>query len=335
MNRLFSNTLTLLIVSILCASCGSGAYVQYHKGPSDSMGYNFVIPRTVVKVEVVHQAAADKKGATGARTTSDSTKPATLSFTSVPVITKKGGGNLPILNVTDDSGKFGLVETSITNVTYADHLIIQSIGTQITDNRKAMIDAVFGAIGLVVKFAGFAEGEARIPCPISPDLDKLEPFILTDIHASNEVFRVPGNFCWGYQVTEQNEMGDMKISSFPLFKDEKEVDLALPTETKVPWFPYPACQNYNISVFPCDPNEEKSCKPLTGEKKYSAVVSVADGTLYRRIPLPPKGKVTMHTNFCVADVTSEASPLASDWDLMNQAINDVKNLNLKQSSTKK
>jgi hypothetical protein len=340
MNRLFSNTLTLLTAGILFTACGGGAYVQYHKGPSDSTGYNFVIPRTVVKVEVVHgggsvtpaasQAAADAKAAAGAKATPDSTpsKPATLLFTPVPVITDKQGANLPILNVTDDSGKFALVSTSITNVTYTDHLIIQSIGTQITDNRKAAIDAVFGIIGMVVSIAGFAEGEATPECPASSSLDTLESFVLTDIHDSTQVSRVPGNPCWGYQVTELKNMGDMSVSSFPLKNDKG--DLALPTDTRVPWFPYPSCRNYNISVFPCHPNERSFCKPFGDEKKYSAVVSVADGTSYRRIPLPPKGKVALHTNFCGADVTSETSPLTNNWELVNQVINDVKNLQLKQ-----
>lgn len=333
MNRLFRNALTLLTTSIMCTACAGGAYVQYHKGPSDSSGYNFVIPRTVVKVEVGPVTPPASQTSATVNTAADKK---TLLFTSAPVITDKKGDNLPILNVTDDSGAFALVSTSITNVTYADHLIIQSIGTQITDNRKTLIDAVVGAIGIVVSATGVA-GQATPACPAVPTLDGFQSFVLTDIHDSGQVFNpVPGNPCWGYQVTELKNMGDMSVGSFPLKKDNG--DLALPTDTKVPWFPYPSCRNYNISVFPCspnpDPNNPSLCQPYSSQTNYSAVVSVADGTAYRRIPLPPKGKVDMHSNFCEADVTSDTSPLTSNWDLINEAVSDVKNLQQKQSPSK-
>lgn len=337
MNKLFRNTLTLLTASILYTACGGGqAYVQYHKGPSDGTGYDFVIPRTVIKVAVDggSDTPAASQVATGARETPQpaKSKTATLSFTPVPVITDKQGVNLPVLNVTDDSGQYALVSTAITNVTYADYLIIQSIGTQITDNRKAAIDSVFGLIGIVASAVGFAARTQPI-CSSTPSLDNFEPFVITDIHDSKDVIPVPNNKCWGYQITELKDMGDMSVSSFPLKNDKG--DLALPTDTKVSWFPYPSCKNYNISVFPCDPNESSLCKPFDGQKQYSAIVSVADGTSYRRIPLSPKGKVAMHTNFCAADVTGDAASLSSDWDLFNQAITDVKNLQSKQTSASK
>jgi hypothetical protein len=343
------------VLAALLSGCAGTPGVKYQfNPPGDGSGYRFVIPRTVVKVSQGASPAPSQPGAPAAaggvapkdalaprdpvppkvppdRTAANLTK---LSFTPVPVVTDRGGQPLPVYSVTDDTGGFSWVSTSITNVKYADYLIVQSIGTQVTDNRKDAIDTIVSLVGVAATAFGFAEG-TEVKCTNEAPYQPLADFVIEDFSAESPApIPAPNNTCWGYKITDFKDV-DAK-AKFPIPADGSS---ALPLGTKTSWFPYPACKSVTISVFPCETsNGATSCKEPTKQEKAAgaraiAVLSVADGTAFRRVALPQKGKVDMHSDFCVADVTSDTSPLSSDWTLLSQAIKDVKGLKKGSSSS--
>jgi hypothetical protein len=218
-------------------------------------------------------------------------------------------------------------------VKYADYLIVQGIGTQVTDNRKDAIDSIVSLAGVIAGF-GFAEEEKaqkqKETCPTKEPYKPLAEFLIEDFTVSSAPIQAPNNTCWGYRITDVKEIDSG--AQFPIPTSGS----ALPTGTKTRWFPYPYCKTVTISVFPCDTSN--TCKEPTPNDAAAgaravAVIGVADGTAFRRVTLPQKGKVDIHSDFCVADVTSDTSPLSSDWSLMSEAIKDVKGLKQKSSSS--
>ena len=148
--------------------------VKYGDGTKAQAGeHTFVVPRTVIRIEAAQppQQDASRAGAGGKPTAAAPGKPGGLSFTPVPLPTDEKGGALKKFSITDDShGGFNWVATTVSSVTYADDLIVQSIGTVITDNRKAIIDAVFGIAGTIVGAGVFA---ADVPKPAEPEPNRL------------------------------------------------------------------------------------------------------------------------------------------------------------------
>jgi hypothetical protein len=344
MLKLITRTALVGALPVILAACVGTRGVTYKLNPpKDGSGYRFVIPRTVIKVSQSPAASAAgtqsqsgqsaaNKDALAAPATAPPAKDQSglgkLSFTAVPVSDDGKGNPLPIYSVTDDTGGWRLVSTSITNVKYADYLIVQSIGTSVTDNRKDAIDAVVSLVGVI----GIFGGAAATTCPTHKPYTVLQDFVIEDFTATG-VIPAPKNSCWGYEISDIKEID--RDAEFPIPLSGS----ALPENTKTSWFPYPACKSVTIAVFPCDTTGGAgTCKkPKPDDEaagaRAQAVLSVADGTAFRRVSLPQKGKVDMHSDFCVADVTSDASPLSSDWTLMSQAIKDVKSLKKGSSSS--
>lgn len=328
----------LLASTCILSACGGTAMVLYGDGTKSTNGeYTFVIPRTVVRIEA---SAGTKSGsnatANGSRKVpkagngtnadaGDAAKSPGLTFTAIPVTTDKAGKQLPVFSIIDDStGGFSLVATTVSSVTYADNLVIQSIGTTITDNRKAAIGGVLGVLGAVA--GGSFSAEKVEEC--SNDLQNFKPFVLEDFAETGSQFqRIIENPCWGYSVVAA-DVANPDTGAWQVATDPKQSNI--PLGVRVGWFPYPACKNYRITVARCADSTAK-CAPNNGARAYGAIVSVSDGTQFRKIAFPPKGKISMHSDFCVADVTSDPSPLATNWDVMTELINDTKSL-LKPSS---
>jgi len=328
------------MLALLMSGCVGTPGVQYHLDPAaDAGGYRFVLPRTIVKVSLASAAAAtdhtvspvtaDHSASPASDASSDHARAkvaggrSKLSLTPVPVRYDLSNKSLPVYSVTDDTGGWSLVSTSVTNVKYTDYLIIQSIGTQVTDNRKDAISTVVAIAGALGAFAAATTCSENSP---------LTDFVIEDFsQLSAAPVRAGDNNCWGYQITTIEDL-DPK-TRFPIPSDGKS---ALPTDKKTSWFPYPACKAVTVSVFPCEASDVKTCnRKDPNSPHYDGVISVADGSAYRRVPLPQKGKVEMHTDFCVADVTSDASPLSGDWSLLSEAIKDVQGLKQKKSSSSK
>lgn len=277
-----------LVSSLVLAGCGAQSKLSYSSLPKDGaegVGFPFVIPRTVVKVDGV----AAKNGNTDK-----------VTFTTVPVAyAEDGKTSLPRYLATDDSNAFSLTTTTVTSVTYADDLIISSIGSQVADNRKDAIDAVVGIASLA---GAFAAGE---DCSKGP---ALKPFVIDNLNSVSG--RAPNNDCWGYSI---------KPADFaPVGMRAYSVD-SLSNAGQVSWFPIAACRPYVVTVFRCN---DADCSPLKNAVTTS-VISASDGRQYRRVPLPAKGKITLHPDFCQADITSD-SVGTSDWSLLSQALSDVK-----------
>ncbi len=338
-------------MGVVLAACSTPApSVKYYGDDHDpGSGYRFVIPRTVIKVSHNTDAKSTKADDTtnnptgagahpnsqahsgvpvGDKSTSTS---GTLSVTAVPVRYDVGGKELPIFTVVDSTSSGGLVSTSITNVKFADQLIIQSIGTEVTDNRKEVIDAVIGAVGLAGKVFGFAGGGQSVKCKDNPSLDDFSDFVIDNVAKMDNPVMAPGNNCWAYQITEVKALTDPK-NSFAIAGSTN----TLPLDTKVSWFPYPACATIAVTVFPCDASSDAgTCKPrATHELVFVGELAVADGQHYRKSPLPGKGKLDLHADFCAVDATSAASS-TSDWSLVSEAIKDVNNLKQKGTAASK
>jgi hypothetical protein len=347
-----------VVALALNAGCaGPMAKVTYHSGAENLSGYKFVVPRTVVNVSFEAAAPATPSDATpgqkteappktGAVVKSEAAapkKPADgagpkLSLIPVPVIYGTDNSLLPVLTVTDDSGGgVGLTPTTLTSVTYADRYVIASIGTQVTDNRKAAINAAFGVVGSLAKggVIGFA-GAAPEQCnqPLMPP----SPFAIDNFESSTIKGFVPGTRCWGYSVEVLHEedgpdKGFIIAGASQPTSTLTAATRILPLEQSVSWFPYPACRQVKISVFACDPNTKDRCNALDSGPTFVGAVNVSTGKYYRSIALPTKGKITFHPDFCVADVTNDSSGITSSWDLLQQAITDYQSLTQAGKST--
>lgn len=289
MSHLRSAVLGVVACSLVgCAAQSKLTYTALPEGGSEGTGFPFVIPRTVIKVE----GTTDKDSGTDK-----------VTFATVPVAyPAKDKAALPRFLATDSSSaQFSLTPTTISSVTYADELIIKAIGTQVSDNRKDAIDAVIGAAALAGAFA-------------APDCTKepLKPFVLDSVSPDPVTGHAPDNKCWGYSIKP--------AGNYPIGMRAYPVKELASAGQSVTWFPIPACRPYQIAVYRCsDPNTCTSASKVS----HTAVLWVSDGTEYRRVPLPNKGNVSLHSDFCQADVTNEAVG-TSDWSLLNQAISDVK-----------
>lgn len=283
--------------AVILAGCSTPqAMLTYSALPDGGLageGFPFVIPRTVVKVT----PTADKAGATES-----------VAFTSVPLAsTSDGKGQLPTFVAIDSSSRgWSLAPTTVSSVTYLDDLIVTAIGTQVADNRKDVIDTLVTAASLA---GAFAAPKKEPDC--AKDVVPLKPFLIEDLSGPPQK-SVPNAKCWAYKV----EPALFNATSRKAFSIN---DLA--SAGKVKWFPIPACRAYKIEVFHC---ADKNC---TSERKdiptYSTTLSLSDGKQYQQIPLPAKGKISLHVDFCGADTTNE-SVGTSDWGLLKQVLSDVK-----------
>lgn len=271
-----------------CAADPKLSYVTSPSGGYDGKGFPFVVPRTVVRVvpTITKENAIES-----------------VVFSPVPVATSAdGSAQLPTFVATDSPDWWSWTPTTVTSVSYADDLIVSTIGTQVTDNRKEAIDVVIGVAGLFGAFAGSGAGckEPRKP---------MKSFTISKLEGGS----VPDADCWAYSIEKQK-------MQFSARKAHPIGDLASSAE-KVTWFPIPACQEYRVKLFQCS---DRTCTAaLSGSVVYETVLSLSDGEQYQQIPLPSKGNITLHPNFCAADVTNE-SVATSNYGLLKQVITDVK-----------
>lgn len=298
MNRLLPFSSIAVAVLAVLTGCGTPqaklTYTALPKSGLEGEGFPFVVPRTVVKVT----PTADKAGATES-----------VAFTSVPLATAAGSPptQLPTFVATDSSSSgFSMTPTTVSSATYVDDLIINAVGTQVTDNRKEIIDVVVTAASLAGAFA--SAGKAP---NCATDTVPLKTFVIDKLDGPKQRL-VPNAKCWAYTV-EPADITVVGRRSFPVSE--------LASIGTVGWFPVPACKAYTVRVFQCaDDNCTSTRKDLT---TYNTTLSISDGTQYQRIPLPAKGKISLHTDFCGADTTNE-SVGTSDWGLLKQLLADVK-----------
>jgi hypothetical protein len=333
MERIMTSTHALvlrMLVSLECAivvGCSAPhSSLTYHKGSSDGKGYDFVIPRTVLKIapgaagQPTHGTDADSKTVTKAVGSNN------ISFTVVPVITDVTEQPLPRFWVSDDaSGGFELTPTTITTATYADNLVLSAIGTQLTDNRTAAIDAGVSVLGLVARAFGLPGFASSTPedCTKSP---ALPAFAIDSFDQDVTGAFVPGTQCWGYDLkTIQQEKS--------LDPNVKAVATDFPPAKSVNWFPYPGCRIVMVTVYACDANSAAVCKKASGQNPTVQTLNVSTGTLYRRMLLPSKGKIAFHSDFCGVDITNDGSGAQSNWALLKQAISDYNNLKQSKSTS--
>jgi hypothetical protein len=278
---------------LLTAGCGTVPSVKYQVSGANNKdaGYEFVVPRTSLKVTIVPEVTP----AAGKPPTSFK-----ISLTPVPMSTNVDGSTLKRFRVIADNSSFKLVSTNITSATYISDLIINSFGTKVIDNRKNAIDAAFSVLSL----AGVVVGKGEC----NDDALKQTSFDAFVIQNPGNVGNpVKINDCWQYQITKVAPI-DASIAT--------GID-KLGADSWVSWFPFPACQTASIVI---------SSLKKDSRIKFESDISVSSGQYFRTIPLSLNGKVEMHTDFCVADASSGDSSLTSNWDLLNAAIKDLSSL---------
>lgn len=291
-----TGALAILGLCLSLSGCGTPqAKLTYSPVPTDGydgLGFPFVVPRTLVKVT----PTADKAGATES-----------VAFTSVPVaFAPDGVTSLPTFVATDSSSSgFALTPTTVTSVTYVDELIVSSVGTLVTDNRKELIDTIVTAASLAGAFASVKTYDC------AKDDEPLKPFLIDNL-TGPPTKSIPKVSCWRYKV-EPFEAKVVGRRAHPVSE--------LATSGTAEWFPIPACKAYKVTVFRCIDN--KCDKPKENSLTYSTTISISDGNWYQRVPLPAKGKVSIHADFCGADSTND-SVGTSDIGLLKQLVSDVK-----------
>lgn len=330
---------------LILAGCSQPpARISYHNASSAVDGYTLVVPRTVVNVSEstsTKPATADAASGGGAnqpanqagnqataQTQADGNDGA-MTLSVAPEVHDTSGKLLPVFDVTDDSASlFSLTPTTVTSVSYVVPYVIKTIGTEVTDNRSKAIDASVAVLGVAGKIAGagFA-GQTAEDCTKPGNVPA---FTITSFEqATPSGSFVPKSNCWGYKVDIINTEEGPDVS--PVLNADGSV--ALPVETKVSWFPYPACRSVLVTVYQCDSNDTTTCTPLSTGKSMVAAVNVSTGKYYRRMVLPGKGQISMHPDLCAADVTNDTSGYTSGWALVQDAITDYKNLSGAGKST--
>ncbi|MDM0045985.1 hypothetical protein QTH91_15965 [Variovorax dokdonensis] len=295
----FRVPLYLVLVAILVTAAGCSAprpkltYAALPDGGTPGAGFPFVVPRTAVRVA----PSFDKGGALEG-----------VNLTPVPMAGADDGKTpLPAFVATDSStGGWAFAPTTLSSVKYVDELIVSEIGTQVTDNRKDVLGVLVTAASLGGAFALTKDSKK------CDGTTPLKPFV---IEATHTEAGAPAKDveCWGYSVT---------LAKFnPVARKRFDVKEIASIGT-VEWFPIAACKSYVVSVYPC---ADKSCKtPMSDKQVFVTTLPLSDGTQYQRVPLPAKGKITLHTDFCGADTTDEAGATDSDWSLLKQFLSDVK-----------
>jgi hypothetical protein len=339
--------LSSLICIALSAACSTPrAELTFHSGTADGNGYDFVVPRTIIKIASTSQDvksateaakaaddAAKAPKAANAAAPPDSTQAKTvgtssLSFTYVPLSSDPDGNDLPRFYVQgEETSGFALTPTNLSSASYADNLILSAIGTQVTDNRSTAIGAGISILGLVASAAGLGFAAATERDCVTTPLPAFVLDTLTDVTGSF----VPNTKCWGYNVktlrTEQQN--DPKLRSVkPIAGDG-----GLPVDQKVTWFPYPACRTVQVSLYVCDKNSKESCLVAAEQNPVVQTLNVSTGAFYRKMMLPAKGKISFHSDFCGVDVTDDSSGIQSNWSLLKQAISDYNSLKSSKSTS--
>ncbi len=297
MTRAFAILPLALAVALATSGCSTPqAKLSYSALPSDGAdgtGYPFVVPRTVLKVTPTFDKDA---GLTG------------VAFAPVPVATDASNKPLLAFLATDSSvSSWALTPTTVSSITYVDDLIVSAIGTQVTDNRATAVSTLVTTASLIAAFAGDACG----------DKPTFQPFVIDDFSVGAAVPHEPGKpSCFLYTV-KQITPGATAMKAEDIAK--------LSTYQSATWFPIPACKTYTVSVARC---KDTNCTQKTGNV-YSSTVSISDGKQFRKVTLPLKGKVSLHADFCGADVTNDGAG-GADWAVAKELVGDVKTATAKK-----
>lgn len=274
------------LASSACSTAPRVTIAALPAGGAQGAGIPFVVPRSVLRIDAEKSGAASRIG-----------------FTAVPVAYAEDGKTaLPRFLASDSAASWSPASTTITLVKYADELIVKEIGSQVSDSRK-------NALATIVQIAALAGAvRAAGDCGDPPALgsfviDKIKP---TSARA------MPNHDCWGYSL-EPAAFAPAGMKAWPVSE--------LAAVGQVGWFPIAACRPWVVTVYQC---KDIACTTVSnGDAVATAVLSLSDGSAYRRVPLPAKGNITLHPDFCQADLTN-GSVDNGDWALLSQLLSEVK-----------
>lgn len=288
MNKHASLVSTALL-ALLASACSTAPQLTIAALPADGAdgsGIPFVVPRSVIRIDGQKSAGLNKIG-----------------FTTVPVAyADDGKTGLPRFLASGAAGFLSPTSTTVTQVKYADELIVKEIGTQVSDSRKNAIDTVMEIAAL----AGAVH--AASDCADPPALGA---FVIDKVRPT-AARAMPEHDCWGYAL-KPARFAPAAMKAYPVSE--------LASAGRVAWFPIAACRPYLITVYQC---KDIACATVSNaDAVATAVLPVSDGTQYRRVPLPAKGSLTLHPDFCQADL-SNGNVDSGDWDLLGQFLSDVK-----------
>lgn len=292
--------LGILIALVGCAS----PKVTYDLLKENDKGVRFQLAESLIKFDYVIEGAGVVKGV----------NPSKLLIISVPVpiesttYTIKGSGALE---------NWG-VKTAIKASHRNDTLLLQEVGSEITDTRKQLISDIGTTVSAVIPFfaAGTAESKAvEAGSSEPPNSVTLSDLLKSPSCAADDMGKVS---CKDYRF-DSGGVSDGKLTT-PYVADiviSARPKNAVKTPTNFPLASdavfYSACRTVTLNV------KNANNKNLQG----AASLRIAEAGWVEQIALPDKGKVTFGAS-CGADVVAEDAALPTAVDFINASLSAAK-----------
>lgn len=295
----------IMVVGCLMALVGCASpKVTYDLLKENDKGVRFQLAESLIKFDYAIEGTGMAKGQNSSK----------LVITSIPVPLEGTTYTIKGSSAQDNWGVSTAIKASHRN----DTLLLQEIGSQITDTRKQLISD----IGTVVSNALplFAAGSADSKTVENGGAQPPNSVTLSDLIKSPQcVADVNGKIvCKDYKfdsggVSDGNTttpyMADIVISSRP--KNAVATPTAFPMASDAVF--YSACRTVTFNV------KNLNDKNLQG----GASLRVAEAGWVEQIALPDKGKVTFGAS-CGADVVAEDAALPTAVDFINTALSAAK-----------
>jgi hypothetical protein len=310
MTKLFFTT--LLSMSVI--GCASPVIKYEADPPSGSTGYPFQLAETIVTFAFPEEGTGIAKGVNTSK----------LVITSVPTPIE---GRTYSISGTGASENWG-VKTEL-NVTHRnDTMLLQEIGSSVTDTRKQLIadvsSAVVGIIGIFAQTNTPADTKEGAVVPVGISITKL-------LETSKCTPR-------GSVISGQDSMGgivdcEVTLEGGGITDSAKVVTPYLAkitigarpsralklSELTFPYksdsLMYSACRSMSIEV------TNKANPNLAG----SASLRIADQGWVELVKFPEKGKITLGAS-CGADVVSQDAVLPTAMDYVNASLSSAKSI---------
>ncbi len=170
--------------------------------------------------------------------------------------------------------------------------LVEAVGVDVRDSRLRAVRAVGAVLGAAAPRRAEADSPLRLPAV----LDFSEPQSL----GRSTWAAIPGNPGWRYRIREvASEAGAVGLATFASGGRPSRV------------FPVAACADARLEIARDD-----------GEAVASFALRLADPGRVRRMPLPARGTLAMHT-VCGADLVTERDDAASPYEVIEAAANEA------------
>jgi hypothetical protein len=183
-------------------------------------------------------------------------------------------------------------------------MLIESITTQLEDNRLKLVQGIGGVIGSIV---GLGKGGdvSGVPDDFSASVRLHEYFASKS--AADRISLTDGDLKPHKNFSHTNYSVDAVIGAIPADATPRS---SYPTTTDQRTLIYSACRTATVKI-------------TVGGSTFEGTVKVADPNFIQTVGIPPKGSITMHSE-CGVSVTSEPVETTSTTDLFQEIIKQFK-----------